>query len=351
MLVQVAMQEAATAPAPRRQGSPTVAPGGLRRSASADGLRRNPLRRSASLDGSDHSGRGGNSVGMIAMAAVGQHGGQFAAGPDGRPRSADAAAGFGGWGSSALSATHPGSAGATRGGPLRQRQQQVLQQRAAAQLQHQFIRRTAASTLQAHWRGWQHRRLARYLRARRKRGMRLDWLWHLEYVTNLLQWHEAAHTVQATWRAHRELTTLRRGTKFAGQPSRAIPTTVADQSQLQPSSGAKSGSPSSGGDADGPELSSTAGEHAVQQPTASNLASPPATADTAGAPQPAPSAGAEPANGDAAAVAAGLAKAGSTGPVAPKVHGVTPSGARMTVRWRSEIAEVRPYNVPPPPRW
>lgn len=231
MLVQVAMQEAASAPPPRQQraSSPTVAPGGIRRSSSAGELRRNPLRRSASVDGSDFGSRvtGGSASGSLAATVPSggnaANAGMMIAGPDGRPRSAEATLGGGGnsaqsqslasaWGGSAL------SVGGPRANPLRQRQQQVLQQRAAAQLQQQFVRRAAAATLQAHWRGWQHRRLARYLRARRKRAMRLDWLWHLEYVTNLLQWHEAAHTVQAAFRTKRDLARRRQDPSF-GRPA------------------------------------------------------------------------------------------------------------------------------------
>ena len=211
MLVQVAEQEAAAGPAPRRSGvsGGAVVSGGLRRTGSAGDLRRNPLRWSASLDGSDFGGRNGG--GLMVGGGSCSADSSTAIGFDGRPQSADGRfstrgdlIGSGG-GGMAWGGPLAGGAGANgRANPLRQRQAQARAAAAAAQLQQQFIRRAAAATLQAHWRGWQHRRLARYLRARRKRAMRLDWLWHLEYVTNLMQWHEAAHTVQAHWRGRRD---------------------------------------------------------------------------------------------------------------------------------------------------
>lgn len=350
MLVQVAMQEAATGPPARRQGSSssTVAAGGLRRSTSAGELRRsNPLRRSASLDGSDFGGRAstgsavGGGSGIVQMSAIGQAGisaSPSLAGPDGRPRSADAGTGSGGQG---LGGWHSGPLSQTVGArshPLRQRQQQVMQQRAAAQLQQQFARRAAASTLQAHWRGWQHRRLARYLRARRKRAMRLDWLWHLEYVTNLMNWHEAAHTVQASWRAHHVRRSL---------PASSIPSKPPGRRPAAASASAgSSGSAELGGAAQRPESVSVQSSASGQSTAA--LASPPATAETAAAPETSLETSSETSGGKASA---GGAREGVARGVAPKVAGFSPNGGRLTVRWKSELAEVRPYSVPPAPRW
>jgi hypothetical protein len=344
MLVQVAMQEAASTPASRRQGSPSVAPGGLRRSTSAGELRRNPLRRSASLDGSDFGGRA-SSVGNVVAITSGPpaRGGVSPglAGPDGRPRSADAAGGaqgLGAWGGFSLG----GSTG-TRSHPLRQRQQQALQQRAAAQLQHQFARRAAAATLQAHWRGWQHRRLARYLRARRKRAMRLDWLWHLEYVTNLMHWHEAAHTVQATWRGHHSRRTL-------ASPSGVVKPTTKPEA-INTGEGA---SPAVAAEA----KEAPAGIHdaaASQQSTAASLVSPVTTAETDSAAEANAVSNGDPVQSSPAAPSGpAQAPTQSVPSVAPpREAGIAPNGARLTVRWREEIAEVRPYAVSQPghPRW
>ena len=61
----------------------------------------------------------------------------------------------------------------------------------------------AAIALQAHWRGRQHRRLCRFLRARRTRLCRLDWLDHLEWTRGLLNTKSAASQIQAAWRAAR----------------------------------------------------------------------------------------------------------------------------------------------------
>ena len=215
MLMQVARQEAAAAPA-RRRNAPQAGPAsGLRRAGSAGDLRRNPLRRSASVDGSDAFGarsNGGIGGGGMLVMNGGAMDAQPFTGLDGRPRSAEASfsntngsqagaeGGLGPYGGAVGWGSAMNGAGAMRPNAMRQRQAQARAAAAAAQMQHQFARRAAACTLQAHWRGWQHRRLARYLRARRKRALRLDWLWHLEYVTNLMHWHEAAHTVQAHWR-------------------------------------------------------------------------------------------------------------------------------------------------------
>lgn len=61
----------------------------------------------------------------------------------------------------------------------------------------------AAAALQAHWRGRQHRRVCRFLRARRARLIRLDWLDHLEWTRCLMNARGAAAHIQAAWRAAR----------------------------------------------------------------------------------------------------------------------------------------------------
>ena len=66
----------------------------------------------------------------------------------------------------------------------------------------------AAAALQAHWRGRQHRRVCRFLRARRARLIRLDWLDHLEWMRCLMNARGAAAHIQATWRAARVRRTL-----------------------------------------------------------------------------------------------------------------------------------------------
>ena len=66
----------------------------------------------------------------------------------------------------------------------------------------------AAAALQAHWRGRQHRRVCRFLRARRARLIRLDWLDHLEYTRCLMNARGAAAHIQAAWRATRVRRTL-----------------------------------------------------------------------------------------------------------------------------------------------
>lgn len=70
-----------------------------------------------------------------------------------------------------------------------------------AQILLQLSQRWAATTLQSHWRGWQHRRFARFMRARRKRHVRLSWLWDLDSVCRLLVAHRACTCIQAAWRA------------------------------------------------------------------------------------------------------------------------------------------------------
>lgn len=360
MLVQVARQEAAANP-PRAGTQRTgVAPGGLRRTGSAGDLRRNPLRRSASLDGSDFGGRAnGGAQGMLGGIQVVSSGGagcssdaHSMAGLDGRPRSAGDAMGNNGEllnGAVAWGAMGGMSMGGARNGvgnhPLRQRQAQARAAAQAAQLQQQFVRRAAASTLQAHWRGWQHRRLARYLRARRKRAMRLDWLWHLEYVTNLMQWHEAAHTVQAVWRGRRD------------------PALLKQQKQQQQVGGGASGKTVAPKDAAGLSGSNNTNT------TASSLPSPPpantdgddATAPADAAPARVGKEGAKPAPAESDAGAQD--DAASPAAQKPRSQGYTggsPSkaGRRLTVHWPDvepdrPLAEVRHYAVvaPAPPRW
>ena len=351
MLMQVAMQEAAAGPPPppgqQRQGSPLVAPGGIRRSSSAAELRRSPLRRSASIDGSDFGSRASSGSGLMGGQSAGGAGSMAGnimiggPGADNRPRSADAATCGGSsgssmqgqalaaaWGASALSV-----AGAQRTNPLRQRQQQVLQQRAAAQLQQQFVRRAAAATLQAHWRGWQHRRLARYLRARRKRAMRLDWLWHLEYVTNLLQWHEAAHTVQAAFRAKRDIARQRavsppslaqhaaRGQAVAPLAAAAVSGPRSKAMAGAATAGAATAGAATAGAASSAATSAAEAGTAVDnstssQPATSTITAPPATAETA--------------TGSGAETSADALGKGTGG--SGKGLGVNANGARLTVR-------------------
>lgn len=91
--------------------------------------------------------------------------------------------------------------------PPRQRriQESKAKERLAARRQlEQAARMTAAATcLQAHWRGRQHRRVARFLRARGRRLRRLEWLDHLEFVTWWLQAQAATTRLQSAWRASR----------------------------------------------------------------------------------------------------------------------------------------------------
>jgi hypothetical protein len=348
MLMQVAQQEAAAGPAPRgggtRSSTTTVAPGGLRRTGSAGDIRRNPLRRSASLDGSDFRGRPTNGFGG-AMTVAGS-GGSSAVGYDGRPHSAEAAArsaGFGGgdrlmsaWGTASM----PSGVGA-RNHPLRQaqaqRQAQARAAAAAAQLQQQFVRRAAAATLQAHWRGWQHRRLARYLRARRKRAMRLDWLWHLEYITNLMTWHEAAHTVQAVWRGRRDPGLKKLPTRGA--------TGTASQLSKQPSVAA----------APPPSAAASTGSNS----TATSLPSPPpANTDGETATTNASSDGSSGAQAGSARSAGSSDDDSPSGVVAPKAAGKAAKTGRSRIVWKDasgteELVEVRHYPVMQPAmaRW
>lgn len=77
-----------------------------------------------------------------------------------------------------------------------------------AKLQLQLTRRRAVTVIQSHWRGWQHRRVARFFRARRNRHKRLDYLWHLEYVNQLLIAHSASKIIQSLWRGYRARSTL-----------------------------------------------------------------------------------------------------------------------------------------------
>ena len=396
MLMQVARQEAAAGPTQTRpQGRAQSAGGanGMRRSGSAgSALQRNPLRRSASLDGSDFGGRANganNTAGMMMMNGQGhfQHGmngdvsghsphmqGVSQLGLDGRPRSAEGVTGHpqvgddhlvnagGVWGSAHMGV---GNAGAMRPGPLRQRQAQARAAAAAAQLHQQFLRRAAAATLQAHWRGWQHRRLARYLRARRKRAMRLDWLWHLEYVTNLMHWHEAAHTVQAHWRG-------RRDPKRVSLPEKSTETTSTATAE-KVTAGAKTATGPSLPSPPPSETEETAGEEGKEgaSPAAAMPVAPASAASSEGAPSGSSASSSEAATSgakggapSATAAKAGAAKAASKASTTKRVSvGAASgerqqgqcgqSGGRLTVHWREELAEVRSYNVVPPvpPRW
>ena len=75
----------------------------------------------------------------------------------------------------------------------------------AAWRQHEEQRRrahAAATTLQAQWRGWQHRRICRFLRARGKRWQKLTFLAHVEWMRSFLSYRAAAVHVQAAWRAY-----------------------------------------------------------------------------------------------------------------------------------------------------
>lgn len=92
--------------------------------------------------------------------------------------------------------------------PPRQRrvqEEKAKEQRLAARRQLELAARLngAATCLQAHWRGRQHRRVARFLRARGKRQRRLEWLDHLEFVTWWLQAQAATTRLQTAWRASR----------------------------------------------------------------------------------------------------------------------------------------------------
>ena len=84
----------------------------------------------------------------------------------------------------------------------------------------------AAATLQAHWRGRQHRRVCRFLRARRARLIRLDWLDHLEWTRCLMNARGAAAHIQATWRAvrvRRQLSPKDVRTRELGRPAPLAP--------------------------------------------------------------------------------------------------------------------------------
>lgn len=59
----------------------------------------------------------------------------------------------------------------------------------------------AATRLQAVWRGRQHRRICRYLRARSARHRRLQWLADHGEVSLFIRWVEAAVRVQSAFRA------------------------------------------------------------------------------------------------------------------------------------------------------
>lgn len=336
MLMQVARQEASGA-APRRGGPQASIVGGLRRSGSAQSIRNNPLRRSASLDGSDFGGRANGTMQGVAVGPSSPSDAYgMTIGLDGRPRSADATAGGGTTADPSTAAAYSngwgrpmtGSTSSVRSGTpaLRQRQAQARAAAAAAQLQQQFSRRAAACTLQAHWRGWQHRRLARYLRARRKRALRLDWLWHLEYVTNLLHWHEAAHTVQAHWRGRRgPMASAKRG---AAPP--AGPVTTRTRAE-KVSDGPKAPAP--------PPVAPGGGEG--ERGAASGGDAPPNATGGAAA-----------ANTRAVDAAENGGAEGGAEPTERRA-GFSGTQGRLTVHWKGELSEVRQYAVAPPlpPRW
>ena len=165
--------------------------------------------------------------------------------------------------------------------------------------------------------------------------MRLDWLWHLEYVTNLMQWHEAAHTVQAAWRGRRDprLLAHNRQQKLNGASGKGA---------------AASASAATGGKA---AASNSSGSSNSTNTTATSVPSPPPAntdGDDATAPADAPTASAgsdeEPLSKDTEAERA---------PPAKGRRGVMFDPERKTVFWKEELAEVRHYAVvqPAQPRW
>jgi len=121
----------------------------------------------------------------------------------------------------------------------------------------------AAATLQAHWRGRQHRRVCRFLRARRARLIRLDWLDHLEWTRCLMNARGAAAHIQATWRAvrvRRQLSPKDVRTRELGRPAPLAPAsrgTAAVKAKPQLSSGgeAKPAAPKRKGLTWAPQLS------------------------------------------------------------------------------------------------
>lgn len=70
------------------------------------------------------------------------------------------------------------------------------------EIRHALNRQCAARSLQAGWRGWQHRRFFRFLCARRIRHRRLTFLWRLENTTCFLIFRAATLSIQTAWRAH-----------------------------------------------------------------------------------------------------------------------------------------------------
>ena len=190
MLVQAALQEANSG-----VGSDVSVPGrGMRRSVSATEMRKsNAIAQITARYGTGTAVVGPRQAGLSSSL----RGPAPSLSVDARPHSAETGGGGIGW------------------GPMQQakslKQSQASRRPTAAQvqaqLQIQFSRQQAVTTLQAHWRAWQHRRFARFLRARRKRHRRLGYLWELDYTNRLLVAHGAATFIQATWRASRGLAT------------------------------------------------------------------------------------------------------------------------------------------------
>ncbi|KAL1526382.1 hypothetical protein AB1Y20_015095 [Prymnesium parvum] len=117
-----------------------------------------------------------------------------------RPQSADTSGGGSLWAAAAGKQLSQSLTLAPRAHPAAALRAPLSLEAMRERLHAQLRRRAAATALQAHWRGWQHRRLARFLRARRKRHARLHYLWHLDYVHRLLVAHRACTFIQSRWR-------------------------------------------------------------------------------------------------------------------------------------------------------
>ena len=203
MLMQMAIAEANGTGTAIADAAGGVAGRGLRRSASAAEMRNKGALAQINARYGSAQARGG-SVGVASAALL--------RGPtssiEGRPQSAEAptanARTGGTWaGANQLSVSlnlkkRQAAAAAAAGRP------QVSIDAMRAKLQAQLSRRWAVTTLQSHWRGWQHRRFVRFLRARRKRHRRLDYLWHLDYMNRLMLAHGACKFIQSHWRACRD---------------------------------------------------------------------------------------------------------------------------------------------------
>ena len=236
---------------------------------------------------------------------------------DARPHSAETAAGSLGW------AAHQARA-------LKQKQggrlMHLTQAQVQAQMHQQFCRRWAATTLQAHWRGWQHRRFIRFLRARRKRHRRLSYLWELDYTHKLLIAHSACTFIQARWRAYVDLKHAQRSRSAQGDPAEKM--AAVDWSTFF------SGSMASEASSEGGALA------AAFVAKATNI-----SAETIGSEGPVSEAfgseglgseGSEPEGAGSGEMCALQAQ-----PAAPQ-----PPGMRRSLSWKEEIAEVCPF----PPR-